>query len=92
MKKQYFAFAKLCCGCYNLDRMRKVTPDIEQQLRQAIVNAKDTSCYRLSQLTGVSEAVFSLFVNGKRSITMTTAAKIAKVLDLELKSRKRKGR
>ena len=72
--------------------MGKATPDIEQQLRQAIVNAKDTSRYRLSGLTGVSEAVFSLFVNGKRSITMTTAAKIAKVLDLELKPRQRKGR
>jgi plasmid maintenance system antidote protein VapI len=42
-------------------------------------------------MTGVPESVLCTFVNGKRSITMTTAAKLAKALELELRS-KRKGR
>ncbi|MFC1792729.1 helix-turn-helix domain-containing protein [Planctomycetota bacterium] len=64
--------------------------DIEVQLRQAIINSELTR-YKLSQITGVPESVLCTFVNGKRSITMTTAAKLAKALGLELKS-KRKGR
>ena len=64
--------------------------DIELQLRQAIIDS-ELSRYRLSQMTGVPESVLCTFVNGKRSITMTTAAKLAKALGLELKS-KRKGR
>jgi plasmid maintenance system antidote protein VapI len=64
--------------------------DIETQLRQAIINS-ELSRYRLSQMTGVPESVLCTFVNGKRSITMTTAAKLAKALELELRS-KRKGR
>jgi plasmid maintenance system antidote protein VapI len=64
--------------------------DIEAQLRRAIINS-ELSRYRLSQITGVPESVLCTFVNGTRSITMTTAAKLAKALGLELKS-KRKGR
>ncbi len=72
--------------------MKKIAPDIEQQLKKAILESKDMTRYRLSKLTGVSETVLSLFVNNKRSITMTTAAKIAKAFDLELRPRRRKGR
>ena len=64
--------------------------DIEEQLRQAIIKSS-ISRYRLSQLTGVDNAVLSNFVNRKRSITMTTAAKLAKALNLELRPKK-KGR
>ncbi|MHC4558525.1 MAG: helix-turn-helix transcriptional regulator [Planctomycetota bacterium] len=64
--------------------------DIEVQLKQAILKS-GISRYRLSQMTGVPASVLCTFVNGKRSITMTTAAKLAKALGLELKS-KRKGR
>ena len=64
--------------------------DIEEQLRQVILKG-GLSRYRLSQLTGVDKAVLSNFVDRKRSITMTTAAKLAKALELELRPRK-KGR
>ncbi len=64
--------------------------DIEEQLRQAIIKS-DISRYRLSQLSGVDNAVLSNFVNHKRSLVMTTAAKLAKALNLELRP-KRKGR
>ncbi len=64
--------------------------DIEEQLRQAIIKSS-ISRYRLSQLTGVDNAVLSNFVNHKRSLVMTTAAKLAKALNLELRPKK-KGR
>ena len=66
------------------------TKDIEKQLRRAILSA-DISRYRLSQLTGVSEGVLSNFVNGHRSLTLTTAAKVAKALRLELRPKGKKG-
>lgn len=44
------------------------------------------SRYRLSKLTGVSDGVLCNFVTGKRSLTLTTAAKLAKALGLELRN------
>ena len=70
--------------------MGKKKTDIEEQLRQAILQS-GISRYRLSQLTGVANAVLSNFVNGHRSLTLTTAAKLAKALNLELRPKK-KGR
>ena len=63
--------------------------NIEERLRQAIVDA-GVSRYRLSAMSGVSDGVLSHFVNRQRSITMTTAAKIADALDLELMPKKRR--
>ena len=63
--------------------------NIEERLRQAIV-AAGVSRYRLSAMSGVSDGVLSHFVNRQRSITMTTAAKIADALDLELMPKKRR--
>ena len=73
--------------------MSQKPADIEGQLRQAIL-ASGMSRYKLSQLTGVSQATLSLFVHGKRSITMDGAAKLAKELGLELTPTKcrKKGR
>ena len=61
----------------------KAKTDIQEQLRQAISQA-GISRYRLSKLTGVTQAVLSTFVNRKRSATMDTAAKLAMALGLEL--------
>ena len=79
--------------CYNTCEMPKKTKNIEEQLRQAIADG-GMSRYRLAQLTGVAEAVLSNFVNRKRSITLTTAAKLAEALGLELGAtdKNRKGR
>jgi plasmid maintenance system antidote protein VapI len=70
-----------------------MSKDIEQKLRDAIVKS-EMSRYRISQLSGVGEAQLSLFVNGKRTLTLSVAAKIAKTLGLELvvKNRKEKAR
>jgi len=64
-----------------------MSKDIEKKLREAIIRSK-MSRYRISQLSGVAEAQLSLFVNGKRTLTLTSAAKVAEVLGLDLKAKK----
>jgi len=64
----------------------KQVKGIEAQLRTAILTA-DISRYRLAKVSGVSEAALSLFVNGHRTLTLTSAAKVAKALGLELRPR-----
>ena len=63
--------------------MSKRIKNIEDQLRRAILKGP-MSRYRLAQVSGVANAVLSNFVNGKRTLTLTTAAKLAKALRLEL--------
>ena len=64
--------------------MARRAPDIEEQLREAILTS-GLSRYRLSKLTGVSDGVLCNFVNGHRSLTLRTAAKLTKALGLELR-------
>jgi plasmid maintenance system antidote protein VapI len=64
-----------------------MSKDIEKKLREAIIKSK-MSRYRISQLSGVSEGQLSLFVNGQRTLTLPAAAKLAKVLGLELTKKK----
>jgi plasmid maintenance system antidote protein VapI len=63
--------------------------DIEQKLREAIVKSR-MSRYKISQLSGVSEGQLSLFVNGKRTLTLPAAARLAKVLGLDLTAAKKR--
>ena len=65
--------------------------DIEQTLRQALLDS-GLSIYRLSKETGVSQPQLCRFVNGRRGITLETAARLAAALDLELCQKRRKGR
>ena len=67
-----------------IDVMGRKPVDIEQQLRRAILKS-GMSRYRLCQLTGVDKAVLSNFMNRTRSLTLMTAAKLAKALRLELR-------
>ena len=64
--------------------------DIETQLREAI-EGSEMNRSKISQLSGISEASLSLFLNKKRTLTLESAARVAEVLELELKpiSRKR---
>ena len=61
--------------------------DIEKQLKQAVIQSK-MSRYRIAKESGLTESQLSYFVNNKRSLTLPAAAKLAKVLELELKQRK----
>jgi len=58
--------------------------DIEVQLREAIVGS-EMSCYKIAKQTGIANSQLSLFINGHRSLTLTSAAKVARVLGLELR-------
>ena len=68
-----------------------MSKDIERKIREAIIKSK-MSRYKISRLSGIGEAQLSLFVNGKRTLTLTSAAKVAKVFGLELKPKKKKAR
>jgi len=56
---------------------------IDAQLRRAIKKSF-LSQYAISQLTKVDQGVISRFVRGERDIKLQTAARIAKVLRLNL--------
>ena len=70
--------------------MVKKQTNIEERLRQAMITS-DMSRYRISKLSGVSEIVLSRFVREQRTLTLTTAAKVAAALGLDLRPKK-KGR
>ncbi len=61
--------------------------DIEEQLRKAILDC-GMSRHKLSQVSGVATSQLCFFVNKERSLTMTSAAKVAKALGLKLKKNK----
>jgi plasmid maintenance system antidote protein VapI len=64
--------------------MKKNNTDIETQLKQYIEHSGMT-CYRLAEASGVNKAQLSYFMNGKRSLSLPSAAKLAKALGLELR-------
>ena len=68
--------------------MKSEFANIEEQFRRAILES-DMSRYRLCKLSGVTNSQLSLFVHGKRSLTLTSAAKVAQVLGLELIQKKK---
>ena len=63
---------------------------LENQLRRAIENS-GMSRNQLSIKSGVDPAQLCYFVHGERTLTLKSAEKIAEVLGLELKPKK-KGR
>ncbi len=68
--------------------MKALPKDIERALRQVIVSEAKRkgglSGYRLAKLSGVAAAMISRFARGERTVTLTTAAKLAKALGLRL--------
>ena len=64
-------------------KKKRNTDDIEEQLRDAILNC-GMSRTKLSELSGVATSQLCFFVNRERSLTMKSAAKIARALGLEL--------
>ena len=89
IEKFNFSFAKyvLWCIIYIMSKRK----NIEDKLRKAILDAK-ISRYKISQLSGVGEAQLSLFVNRKRTLTLTSAAKVAETLGLDLIQKKAGGK
>jgi transcriptional regulator with XRE-family HTH domain len=61
--------------------------DIENKLRRAIVES-DLSRYEISKRSGVAASQLSYFVNGKRTLRLDSAAKVAEILKLDLTPKK----
>ena len=61
-----------------------------ETLREAI-KGSGLNITRLAELSGVDKGQISRFVNEERTLTLESAEKIAKVLKLELKPKKKKG-
>jgi transcriptional regulator with XRE-family HTH domain len=59
-----------------------------EQLKAAIEQSGMTR-YKLAQAAGVEESTLSRFVNGKRSLSLESASRLAEVLNLELKPRRK---
>ena len=64
--------------------MKRKPKDIERQLIDAI-RGSGLSRGAVSRLTGVDLAAVSRLLAGKRSITLRSAAKVARALGLELR-------
>lgn len=66
--------------------------DIERQLKQALFKSEMTRA-QIARAAGLTESQLSYFVHDQRTLTLPAAAKLAKVLGLELTEKpKRKGR
>ncbi|MEE9371218.1 MAG: helix-turn-helix transcriptional regulator [Sedimentisphaerales bacterium] len=67
--------------------------DIEKQLKQAMIDSSMTRAEIVRKSKNqLSEAQLSYFVNDKRSLTLPAAAKLAKVLGLELRPKRKAGK
>jgi len=67
--------------------MARRRPDIEGQLREAVRKAP-MSLNELAAACGVDKGILSRFLRGERSITLTTAARVATILGVELRPRR----
>ena len=84
----YFVLDKYLVRCI-IPSMKCGCDDIEKRLKRALIESK-MSRYRIAKESGLTESQLSYFVNGKRTLTLPAAAKLAKVLGLELVEKKGK--
>jgi len=91
MTKKFLENSYLTLDKYIVCGIIQSVKDIEKQLKQAIEKSK-MSRYRISKESGLTESQLSYFVNDHRTLTLPAAAKLAKVLGLELKPIKRRAR
>jgi hypothetical protein len=86
-KKNFIlALANMCSIVYDAC-MKIENENLEQRLKRAVLEC-GMSRHKLSKISGVSEAQLSTFINGKRTLTLPVAGKIAEVLGLELRPKK----
>jgi plasmid maintenance system antidote protein VapI len=67
-------------------KRKKPITSLSEQLRERIA-AAGPSVYELARDAGVDRSVLSRFLAGKRTITLETADRLAKVLKLRLADR-----
>lgn len=61
-------------------------------LIRATMKADGRTMYAIARDSGVNSAVVGRFFKGERDVTLTTAEKICRILDLELRPASKKGR
>ncbi|MFC1636134.1 helix-turn-helix domain-containing protein [Planctomycetota bacterium] len=88
-KKGKLTYVKSLIKVYNCSMAEKYK-DIERQLKQALIESPMRNS-EIAMLSGLSEAQLSYFVNDKRSLSLPAAAKLARVLELELKTIRKGG-
>ena len=66
--------------------MAKKQLPLSDQLRQLVADCGITR-YRISQDTGIDQAVLEKFVNGKRGISLSTLDVLGEYLSLEIRRR-----
>lgn len=74
-------------GCSMEAKMSDKTLDLEGQLRKAMgaaIRAGETM-YTLSRDSGVDRAAIVRFMHGQRGLNMTSAGKLCRMLNLELR-------
>jgi plasmid maintenance system antidote protein VapI len=64
-------------------KRKKPPASLSDQLRE-LITAAASSTYELARDAGVDRSVLSRFLAGKRTITLETADRLAKVLKLRL--------
>jgi len=75
---------------YDEEEMAPILDEIRAAIRDS-----DKTCYRIAKDTGISESQLSLFMNGKRRLSVETLERLAAYLGLQVTlrpMRKRKGR
>ena len=61
-----------------------MSKNIIDELRKAITDSKESE-YAIAKGSGISQSVLNRFMNGERSISIDTAAKLCLYLKLNLK-------
>ena len=70
--------------------MANMSKNIEEILLKAI-NGSKLNSREIARKAGVNEGSLSLFINGKRGLTLHSAASLAQALGLELVKKKKRG-
>ena len=65
----------------------EVTRTLQQRISESHLSQNE-----IARRSGIAYGMISRFVHGERGMTLTTAAKVAKVLDLELKLLRKRGK
>jgi plasmid maintenance system antidote protein VapI len=60
---------------------------IIDQLQKAIADSKQTE-YAIAKGSGVSQSIVNRFISGERGISLETAGKLCRYLELDLTSRR----
>jgi plasmid maintenance system antidote protein VapI len=68
--------------------MDKARPTIIESALRSAISRSGLTHYKLGQLAGVAPSMIDRFVSGERDLRLSTAARIAEALGMELQAKK----